>query len=169
MEGDQVTADTITAVASGLFPRRHHLTLGGDVLGELTVGLGWSVPFTDPDGGQAWMQRVSLWRREYRMVRDDQERARARVRPFRWQVEIEFEGRPYLLRPTSLTLGPWELLDGGDGSRVLAARRVGWGRTELSVRAELDSDLLVFAYYLVIMRRRAARRRHHPLAYGFAF
>lgn len=157
-----MTADTITVVASGLFPRRHHLLLGGDSLGELAVGLGRSVPFTDPDGGQAWMQRVSLWRREYRMVRGDRERGRARVPPFRRQVEIEFEGRPYLLRPTGLTLGPWELLDAGDRSQVLTARRVGWGRTELSVRGELDADLLVFATYLVIMRRRAARRRHHP-------
>ncbi len=159
MAAGPVTADRVVVEASGLFPRRHRLLAGATFVGEMAFGLGSSVPYTDAEGREMRMARVSLWLPEYRMWEEDRERASARVSLLGWQVGVELDSQSFSFRPTRLWQTAWELRD-GDDRLVLTVRRTGWGRAEIVVHRPVDTDLIAFVYYLFVTQRRAARRRY---------
>ncbi len=154
MSREIVPAGWVTVRATGLLPRRHRLYAGRRPLGDLFLGLGPAVLYSDVRGWQAYLNRTSLVRPEYRM-RADGEELTARFRPL--QADVLFGDRRFLLHAVSRH--DWRLRD-FTGEPVLTVYRGGWGRMpRIEVHKPAEVALLVFVYYLVLMYWRAERVR----------
>lgn len=153
-----LTADRITILSSGLMPRRHRLLIGEEVLGELSVGLGFTATFGDAEGRQLRLRRTSLWRGEYEVREGRQVLGSAHQPLFQRWFDVRFADASFLLLPRGLGFYLWELRD-ETGAPLLALRWRLFGGGEISLSAPVESDLLAFVAYLTLMRRRVARRR----------
>ncbi|HEY76364.1 MAG TPA: hypothetical protein G4O00_09315 [Thermoflexia bacterium] len=144
--------DEPETVVSGLFTTRHRLETGAGLRGEFTFPAFRSVVrFRTPEGREWTARRVDWWRGEYELREGETVVATARPRRFlRREVEVEFGGRSYTLRPVRFWGRAWRLSD-GEGNALMEVHPKGLLRrgARLEVRAPVDLPLAVFTYYLV--------------------
>lgn len=155
MVREEVVTDEIEATVSGFFTTHHRLESGWGPLGTLTVrGSGARSVFQASDGRELNLVRTSWWRSTYELIEGGRTRGAARSPGiFNRRFLIDFDGLPYELQPAGILAQTWHLVDGA-GVAVLEIRARGVFRrgAYVAVLGEVDSGLLVFAYFLVYMR-----------------
>lgn len=153
MAPDVVRADQIEVIPSGFFSLRYEFRSPMGTLGVLNLfAFRTDGRFQDADGQEWRMRRSHWWRREYELRAGDTVVAAARGRGFRrTNLDLEFEGRPYLLEPTDWWGRKWRLLDPA-GAALLEIRRRGVLRPGLvlDVLGPVAGELMAFAVYLIL-------------------
>ncbi len=153
MAPDVLSADQIEVTPSGFFALRYEFRSPMGTLGVLNLfAFRAEGRFQDADGREWRMGRSHWWRRNYELRAGDAVVATARGRGFRRaDLDIEFQGEPYLLEQADFWGGKWRLL-GPAGTAALEIRRRGVLRPGLvlDVLGPVEGELLAFAVYLIL-------------------
>jgi len=149
------TADEIEVAVSGFFTTHHCLQTATEALGELILSaFSTSGVFRFADGRELVVRRTSWWRGQHELEEDGLVLGAARSRGFwRSEMDIMFQEAAYGLVPADSWSNRWDLVD--DAGAVLleiCPRGLFRRGASLTIRGPLNTDLLVFAYYLVNAR-----------------
>ncbi|MDY6876997.1 MAG: SHOCT domain-containing protein [Chloroflexota bacterium] len=149
----------VEAIVSGISTTRHRLQTAAGTLGEFTFpALRTSGIFRAADGRELVVRRTNLWRDRHELRAGETVLGTARLRSaFRREIVIQFAGWEYALKPSGLQTRHWHLTD-ETGTTLVDIRPRGVFRRGgyLMIQNPVDTDLLIFAYYLVHTREEAA-------------
>jgi hypothetical protein len=141
--------------AWGLFTTHHQMNLREGLLGELTLpALSNGGVFQYADGREIEMEKTSWWRGWHELRENGIVVGSARPLGFWGQrISIGYRGRMYELVAAGFWGDRWHLMD-ESGTVFVEIWRQGLFRQKVAMMAHLEvqSDLLVFAYYLTHAR-----------------
>ena len=145
----------IGVLAWGWFTTHHQMSLGESILGELTLpALSSGGVFHYADGRELEMEKTSWWKGWHELRENDIVVGSARPLGFWGQrISVRYRGKMYELGAAGFWGDRWHLVD-ESGTVLVEICRQGFLRQKvaMTVHLEVQSDLLVFAYYLAHVR-----------------
>lgn len=155
MAEEEWVTDQIEVTVSGFLTTRHSMQVGTDVLAGFTLhAFRRTGELLLANGRELTVKQTSIWKGTHEMREGGVLLGHAQTRGvFKREVDIEFGDQQYVLIPGSLWKRNWVLVD-AQGIELLDLRPRGAFRRGalLTVLAEVEIDLLAFAYYLVHKR-----------------
>jgi hypothetical protein len=150
------TLDQIEVDVSGFFTTHHHFRTEMGALGEFTFpAFSQYGVFKTVDGRELTMEKTHWLGSAHRLVENNVARGTADLPGlFRQDYAIQFEGQDYALEPKAIFSQDWVLVDAA-GTTLLEIQPRGILKqgAYLTIWANVDADLVAFAYYLVHMRK----------------